>query len=274
MILSSEYHLFRFRGDNVNTVNELVNNVIWHSKPKSLNDPFEMFFSFDFESLKEKSTGDIATIIKDTKFLRENRRRIEECFIGGDLSFVYDHIYKYWGEQFNKVIIDEFHQSVAIACFTKKYDSRLMWGYYGSGMKGVCFVYNKEKLNKCGVEFADVVYSDIPPKIDIFKHLLEKLRSEKVTISAEFSLIKHTDWEKEEEVRSLKFFSTKEHYKHSPGHAVILAESCIDAVIIGARLTGDMRAFIEEYSKRNGIKLFIAKADFLGYKVDVSEVPL
>ncbi|MFZ8542003.1 hypothetical protein ACO1Y9_27935 [Klebsiella quasipneumoniae] len=70
MMLSSATHIFRFRGDNINTINELVNNEIWHSKISGLNDPFDMFFSFDAEELRRLDKSDIATIIKNTTFLR------------------------------------------------------------------------------------------------------------------------------------------------------------------------------------------------------------
>lgn len=136
-------------------------------------------------------------------------------------------------------------------------------------MKGICFAYNKEKLIKSGLEFDDVTYSDSPPKVNIYKHLMERLRHDHLTISADFSLIKHTDWAKEEEVRSLKFLKGEHVFEHLPGFAVPVQNGCIDAVIIGERLTGDMRNFIENYVAKNSIKLFVARADFTNYKIQI-----
>lgn len=270
MILSSDKHLFRFRGDNINTINELVNNDIWHSKVGGLNDPFELFFNLDSEAIKGLSKQDLATIIKKTKFLDENRKIIEHCFYYDDLQPIRNYIYEYWGDSFAVGMLQDFHKNIAVACFTKKYDSRLMWGYYGNGMKGICFAYNKEKLTNCGIEFSDVTYSEEAPKINIYKHLVEKMNNIPLTLNAEFSLVKHRDWEKEEEVRSLKFLKGEHVYEHLPGFAVPLEKCCIDAVIIGERLTGDMRNFIENYAKKNDIALFIAKADFTNYKIQIS----
>lgn len=274
MELSRETHLFRFRGDNVNTINELVNNVIWHSKINGLNDPFEMFFKFDYAALKEMPNADLAKLIQKSVYYRNNKETVQQYFLEKNLEPLYQVIYDFWGEKLKDGMLKVFHSSVAVACFTKTYDSRLMWGYYGNGMKGICFAYNKEKLNKCGIEFDDVEYRDTPPKINIFKHVLERLRSNQVTIDGSFSLIKHTDWEKEEEVRSLKLLRKEEYYEHLPGYAFTLNECCIDAVIIGERLTGDMRVFIEGFSRRNNIKLFIAQADFMSYKVQLIEQDL
>lgn len=269
MILSSDTHLFRFRGDNINTINELVNNVIWHSKIGGLNDPFDMIFNLDKDALKRLGKDDVAEIIKDTAFLRENRFEIEKCFFNNKLEPIYAYIYKYWGHEFAESLLNEFQKNVAAACFTKKYDSRLMWGYYGNGMKGICFAYNKEKLKLSGIEFSDVTYSDEAPKIDIYKHLLEQRRGNNLTIDGGFSLVKHRDWEKEEEVRSLRFIKGDGIYEHLPGFAVPLKGSCIDAVILGERLTGDMRTFIDNFAIKNGIQVFEARADFTNYKIQI-----
>ncbi|MGU3447606.1 DUF2971 domain-containing protein [Enterobacteriaceae bacterium C34A] len=269
MILSSATHLFRFRGDNINTINELVNNVIWHSKLSGLNDPFEMFFNSDEEALKKLSHADVATIIKDTKFLKEQGHAIHACFLSGDLSPIHKFINDCWGD-FAGNLLKEFQTDVAVACFTKKYDSRLMWGYYGNGMKGICFAYNKERLKASGVEFSNVTYAPEAPKVDIYKHLLEKIRGKPVTITGDFALIKHVDWVREEEVRSLKYIKGDEVYRGLPGFAVPLQECCIDAIIIGERLVGDMRVFIENFAKNNGIELLTAKADFTNYKIQIA----
>lgn len=271
MIISSDTHIFRFRGDNINTINEMVNNTIWHSKYSGLNDPFELFFALDNEGLKKLPKNDVAKIIQKSIFLEENRNKIEQCFIKGDLSPVYPFIYKFWGDSFGKQLLEDFQKSVALACFTKTYDSRLMWGYYGNGMRGICFAYNKKKLEESGLELEDVHYSDEVPKIDIYKHLVERLREMPLTLNARFSLRKHSDWAPEQEVRSLKYLKGEEVYEWSPGFAVPLKQNCIDAVIIGERLTGDMRSFIESFTKKNGIQVLIAKADLTSYKIHISE---
>lgn len=269
MMLSSATHIFRFRGDNINTINELVNNEIWHSKISGLNDPFDMFFSFDAEELRRLDKSDIATIIKNTNFLKENRRAVEECFYKNELEPIYKYITDFWGEGFAVDLLNDFHKSIATACFTKKYDSRLMWGYYGNGMKGLCLAYNKEKLKAAGIEFSDVIYTREAPKINIYKHLLEKMRDEPLTINGGFSLVKHSDWEHEEEVRSLKHKKGDDVYEHLPGFAVPLQGRCIDAIIIGERLAGDMRVFIENFAKNNDIEILVAKADFTNYRIQL-----
>jgi hypothetical protein len=269
MILSSDTHLFRFRGDNINTINELVNNEIWHSKIGGLNDPLDMLFQLDKDALIKLPKDDIVTIIKDTAFFRGKREEIIKCFCSNNLKPIYDYIYRYWGYEFAEGLLVEFQKKVAAACFTKRYDSRLMWGYYGNGMKGICFAYNQEKLKSSDIEFSGVTYSNEAPKINIYKHLLEKRHGNRLTIDGGFALVKHTDWEKEEEVRSLKFLKGDAVYEHLPGLAVPLKGCCIDAVIVGERLIGDMRTFIEKFAAKNDIQVLVAKADFTNYKIQI-----
>lgn len=269
MDISSESHLFRFRGDNINTINELVNNVIWHSKVSGLNDPFEMFFNFDRDALNNLDESDLEEILKKTKVLKESNLSIEEFLRKNDIELIFNYMNGFWGDGFAGGLLREYQKNIAAACFTKKFDSRLMWGYYGNGMKGICFAYNKEKLTASEIEFSDVTYVDEAPRINIYKHLLEQIRGQRITLGTGFLLSKHSEWKGEEEVRSLKYLKGEDVYEHLPGFAVPLQERCIDAIILGERLVGDMRVFIENFAKKNDIKIMIAKADFGNYKIQI-----
>lgn len=90
--------------------------------------------------------------------------------------------------------------STWISCFSKVYDSLLMWAYY-NGHKGVCIGLNKEALLEYlqrkffGLmpPFArEVKYKDILPKIDYFKDY---------TSWTDILTIKAKAWEHEQEVR-------------------------------------------------------------------------
>jgi hypothetical protein len=269
MILSSATHLFRFRGDNINTINELVNNTIWHSKNSFLNDPFDMFYKLDVEALKKFEQPDILTLIERMDRIVGGGDRLRGLLYRGELDEIYQRIDEVWGEKFASGLLVEFQKNVGVASFTKKYDSRLMWGYYGNGMKGICFAYNKVKLKASDIDLLDVAYTPEAPKINIYKHLLEITREEPISMTSDFALVKHADWAGEEEVRSLHYLEGDNIYEHQPGIAVPLQACCIDAIIIGERLGGDMRIFIENFAKKNGIEIMTAKADFTNYKIQL-----
>jgi hypothetical protein len=269
VILSSETHIFRFRGDNINTINELVNNAIWHSKNSILNDPFDMFYHFDKESLRQFDKSDLSTLVDRLDTITGEGEWLRELLDRNELNEIYQRIDDVWGDSFAKGFLMEFQKNVAVASFTKNYNSRLMWGYYGNGMKGICFAYNKERLKNSGIELFDVTYDVKAPKVDLYKHLLEMTRGEMASINFDFALAKHSDWEREEEVRSLYFLDSDAVYEHQSGIEVPLQGCCIDVIIIGERLVGDMRVFIENFAKKNGIEIMIAKADYTNYKIQL-----
>ncbi|MGK0703305.1 DUF2971 domain-containing protein [Yokenella regensburgei] len=271
MYLSSDTHIFRFRADNEYTVKELTENTIWHSKIGELNDPFEMFFNFDMDAVQKLSHGDLALIIKDSTFLKENRSFIELCFVQKKLAAVHRFLNANLGKSTAMSLLETIQSGTVVACFTKKHDSRLMWGYYGNGMKGVCFAYNKSKLIASGIELGDVEYVTSAPSINIYKHMVEMMRGIPCSIDSKFVLAKHSDWIQEDEVRSVRFIDNEHFSKEASGYAVQLDSGCIDAVIIGSRLTGVIRDSIEDFARKNGIKLFEAKADFNSYKIHISE---
>ncbi|EMH1753423.1 MULTISPECIES: DUF2971 domain-containing protein [Enterobacter] len=269
MILSSATHIFRFRGDNINTINELVNNAIWHSKNSILNDPFDMFYHFDKESLKCFDKSDISTLIDRLDKITGEGGELRELLGENELGKIYQRFDEVWGDGFASGFLIEFQKNVAVASFTKNYNSRLMWGYYGNGMKGICFAYNRERLKESGIELFDVTYDDKAPRVDFYKYLLEMTRGEPVSVNFDFALVKHSDWEREDEVRSLHFLDAEAVYEHQSGIEVPLQGCCIDAIIIGERLSGDMRVFIENFAKKNGIEIMTAKADFTNYKIQL-----
>lgn len=271
MYLSSDTHIFRFRPDNEYTVKELTENTIWHSKIGGLNDPFEMFFNFDMDAVKKLSADDLALIIKKSNFLKNNSQFIELCFFQKKFGAIHDFLNQSLGKGTAMGLLETIQSGTAVACFTKNHDSRLMWGYYGNGMKGVCFAYNKSRLIASGLEFENVEYVTKAPSIDIYKHMVEQMRGIPFSIDNKFVLTKHSDWAPEDEVRSVKFLDINDLPSDALGHAVKLDNGCIDAVIVGSRLTGSIRDSIEGFARENGIKLFEAQADFNSYKIHISE---
>ncbi|MED5636620.1 hypothetical protein VZ142_02280, partial [Enterobacter hormaechei] len=100
MILSSATHIFRFRGDNINTINELVNNAIWHSKNSILNDPFDMFYHFDKESLKCFDKSDISTLIDRLDKITGEGGELRELLGENELGKIYQRFDEVWGDGF------------------------------------------------------------------------------------------------------------------------------------------------------------------------------
>ena len=82
----------------------------------------------------------------------------------------YSEIEKEYYEYINelKLKLDEARKNIYISCFTKRFDSTLMWAHYANQFNGVCIEWDvmKSTYNELLV---DVKYSKRKPFIDIYK---------------------------------------------------------------------------------------------------------
>lgn len=116
-------------------------------------------------------------------------------------------------EKFTNEIIQkvkEVRNNALISCFSKKYDSILMWSHYGDKHKGVCIEFDRRDK-----DFLDVKYSMKRCKFDLedtTRRLLGyMLSNEQVDVNdknlikciSKPFIVKSLDWKYEEEVRCI-----------------------------------------------------------------------
>lgn len=116
-------------------------------------------------------------------------------------------------EKFTSEIIQkvkEVRNNALISCFSKKYDSILMWSHYGDKHKGVCIEFDRPDK-----DFLDVKYSKKRCKFDLEdttrRVLGYMLSNEEVDVNdkglirciSEPFIVKSLDWRYEEEVRCI-----------------------------------------------------------------------
>jgi hypothetical protein len=111
----------------MNALNILINGNLYLGPPSSLNDPFEGEF-----------------ILKNSGKLPD-----EEYFVETEERIVIDKR-KMSEEQFlfelKKVYRDILQKHYGITCFSEKKDSLLMWAHYANMHRGICLVFDQEKL--------------------------------------------------------------------------------------------------------------------------------
>ena len=116
-------------------------------------------------------------------------------------------------EKFTSEIIQkvkEVRNNALISCFSKRYDSILMWSHYGDKHKGICIEF--DRLEK---DFLDVKYSKKRCKFDLEdttrRVLGYMLSNEEVDVNdkglirciSKPFIVKSLDWKYEEEVRCI-----------------------------------------------------------------------
>lgn len=112
----------------------------------------------------------------------------------------------------NEVIqkVKDIRNNALISCFSKRYDSILMWSHYGDKHKGICIEFDRPKK-----DFLDVKYSKKRCKFDLedtTRRVLGYMLSNEEAdvndkglircISKPF-IVKSLDWKYEEEVRCI-----------------------------------------------------------------------
>lgn len=80
-----------------------------------------------------------------------------------------------------------------VCCFSKKCDSILMWSHYADYHKGLCFVFDLDKVPLNGL-FADIIYANTKPRYDYCDEDEDPLK---------WFIYKHKDWKYEKEVRGI-----------------------------------------------------------------------
>lgn len=125
----------------------------------------------------------------------------------GDISF--DEL----KEKFTSEIIQkvkEVRNNALISCFSKRYDSILMWSHYGDKHKGICVEFDRPDK-----DFLDVKYSKKRCKFDLEdttrRVLGYMLSNEEVDVNdnglirciSEPFIVKSLDWRYEEEIRCI-----------------------------------------------------------------------
>lgn len=271
-------NIFRFRYDDYhsnqalgNSLNEVIHSQIWHSTVQKLNDPFEVYFVQDEDDASSLSRSDLGLILSNTNMFKDknNHDYIFKSFFNNDLDEIYGDIDAAIKSTMPS-LREKFRKHVAMACFTKNADSRLMWGYYCSGFTGLCLIYNRMKLEEAGIKLQEVIYTNAPPKIKLSEWIIKQKRKQSLDGLLNFAKVKHKDWERELEYRRLVFLDHENVESCNTGMLIELQSKCLDGVIIGSNYNKEAKKLLREYCDRNDIKTFEAHVDLDYYQVSIT----
>ncbi|HFT8240568.1 TPA: DUF2971 domain-containing protein [Yersinia enterocolitica] len=274
-----ENHIFRFRSDNYNeqdygnSLKEILNNQIWHSTIGNLNDPFEVYFKRDENELNGLSRQDLALLLKNSKILQEHDKYIITSFLNNDFEELHGDL-AYAVESALPALRAKFRERVAVACFTQLCTGRLMWGYYCNGFKGLCIIYNKNRLTDSDISLSEVSYSSTMPLVKPTEWMIKQRRNLPLDGITDFAKTKHSDWKTENEHRSL-FFLDDNDLNNSPyGYLHKLDGNCIDGIILGNDYSPAGLDHIKKHAEDNHIKLFKASANLEEYNINFESLCL
>lgn len=281
-----ETHAFRYRPDVTTfeegvsrnySIEEISNSVIWHAAIGSLNDPFEVYAKSNRNELRELSEDEWFKL-----WIKCFARHSLSCDHLQVLSMDFLHRYftahilkekifmleQFKDHDFFGDFIKDFRDIVAIASFTTKPDSRLMWGYYCQGMKGFCIIYNRERLIKSRIRLDEVEYGDNGIEINAMDHAYSYRTLRDDSLLVKIPKFKHKEWHHESELRSL---CQLEGSDAGFGKALPLEGCCIDGVIIGSKVEPASKSQLEKLSEKFNFTLFHAEANLEKFEVNISD---
>ncbi|CZY49202.1 TPA: DUF2971 domain-containing protein [Enterobacter hormaechei] len=283
---SNETHAFRYRPDTTTKVGEFDRNysieeisdaVIWHAAIGTLNDPFEVYAKSNRKELQQLSENEwfnlwancfVRHTFRNTYWNALSTNELKKYFNNNiifEKLFMIDRFENY---DFFSDFIKDFRDIVAIASFTEKPDSRLMWGYYCLGMKGFCIIYNRNELINSHIRLDEVEYGKTGIEVNAMDHAYSYRTKRDDEILTKIPMFKHEEWLHECELRSLCKLDGAD---IGFGRPLPLKSKCVDGVIIGDKVTQATRSKLEDLSKKLNFKLFSAEANLENFIVEISE---
>ena len=164
-----------------------------------------------------------------------------------------------------------------------------MWSHYANGMTGLCFIYNKDVLDKNpNLKFRKAIYNDSIEKIT-YRNVspINKINNKSITYdfgsghfmssviagsqlsNFDFAYQKHTRWDYEEEVRSVLFPDSDEENAKS-GVIEMVGDNAIVGIIIGGKMNKTNRKIVQSLSKERNIPIHVAMPNKQNYSVYIN----
>jgi len=169
--------------------------------------------------------------------------------------------------KFSKEVIEkvkEVRNNALISCFSKRWDSILMWSHYGDKHKGICIEFDRP--NK---DFLDVTYSKNRFKFnleDTTRRMLGyMLSNEQVDVNdkklikciSKPFIVKSLDWKYEEEVRCI--LSSTSDGLINENLKLYNMPTKITKIYVGCKVDNDSKEFIELFKLALDKKITVVK---------------
>ncbi|AVI67577.1 MULTISPECIES: DUF2971 domain-containing protein [Shewanella] len=275
--------VFRYRTMNKNTMNEVLNEEIWHSTIDGLNDPFEFPITLDWSNLKDCDNGVLVKYALHFKILPTNE--MTAYFLDGMSDKVREIVVLNLDKL--KSSLPEYYGGLFVACFSKNMRSPLMWSHYSDGMKGVCIAYDRSRLEESEqYDLHPVQYNETPLKLDYTHlHMVDAVDEFKYfdfvnnehslakgflvrLLSYDYLYQKHKRWSYEYELRNI---IDPNNSRSNPkfGHAISRPKGAISAIIIGSKMKKIHINMVNKYCDFHDIPIYVASPKFDDYSVKI-----
>lgn len=271
--------------NQVNSLENLKNHVVWLSDPLSFNDPFDCSVAFDGNLIvNEMAIKDLSFIVNTLNTFSEeeisNETKKEILSSSKPVDELINVISNLLGQQALgalKNMLDDLHYSgvndfnqrykskLKVSCFSDSNKSLLMWGHYSNKHQGFCIEYDlgtiddKENFKKY---LFPVKYTH--KLIDLTQYYIDNVINKKNIDKQrliESVLYKSKDWAYEKEWRIV--VNQAEYVENQ------INTPKPKAIYIGAKVNFDNKNLLIDISKKLAIPIFEMQIDSYEYKLNI-----
>lgn len=278
--------VFKIRGVNKYSLDNLENDTVWVSSPDNFNDPFDSLHLIDSKALLDDKDADALIDIMLSSGALNEISQAERCIVGCSdspfdelvkMSLIkgrfphddYEKLSREIIELMNRISqehTDELIKTVLkghkVCCFTEDNESILMWSHYGDCHRGVSIEYDVVGNPEQGVaaDLWPVVYSRGIFDATRYMQSAVKGRSFNNLYAFVACLHKSEEWSYEKEWRIV--------LPLGPGHPSYnrMAQKP-KAVYLGAKISDNDKTKIIEISCKKNVPVFQMKLSSNGYSL-------
>ncbi|MBL7965759.1 MAG: DUF2971 domain-containing protein [Prolixibacteraceae bacterium] len=140
--LESGKYLFKYCKFDVNALQIIINKTLFFSSPDKLNDPLDSQFDLKIKNPDNFSKETKEIIRESTSNLSEEIRELLRDD-GSELGHITSQE-KLFKEYFTYIQ----NTYSGICCFSQTHSDNLLWAHYADQARGLCFVFDREKLHE------------------------------------------------------------------------------------------------------------------------------
>lgn len=235
----------------------LENNEIYMSPAKFFNDPFDckLYKNYYLLDTPEKIKNHIdKSMHKYAEWMKENKKNPEEMrkIIEERTSDII--MYQVRGEYYDNIMNN---QNYGTACFSKHWDSILMWSHYANNHKGFCLGFDRKKLEISGL-FGKGDYVDYIEEFPIIHPDEEEDKTQSLR-----TYRKHKLWDYEGEYRLMNIFPGEGADEKSEKRKIRVPLDFIIEILLGVDITDqDKEAIIKIANERKILVYEVVKVPF------------
>lgn len=197
--------LYKFQEINLQSLNNLKEQIIFFSSPLNFNDPYDCALfpkieeptDEEVERVREEFRNDTPTHITCNESVEEIKYKLIEA-----------------SKRSINQYREKFLKNRGVTCFSEENDDLLMWSHYGNKYKGMCLEFNTRKWNIDKIN--KVKYQKSIPNISVIEFLFENKL--KAPLIEKLFVTKSLSWEYEKEWRALHEMAN--HIYRYPGNAL------------------------------------------------------